>query len=156
MMHKFLAILLALAAISPAAAQVYKCVENGKTVFVDRPCHKDAAPLDVRPAAGAYDAAAAARIRQQTDSIKTEAAREDRARETNREITRAQSERDELKRQCDRRLADLNRDRDRANNNLAGAVYHRGVTSQINSVTEECHRGLLAHEQRIQMLEAGK
>ncbi|QDF95175.1 hypothetical protein CJ010_00715 [Azoarcus sp. DD4] len=56
----------ALAAALPAHAQVFKCQEGGKTVFSDRPCHAEAKPLDVKPAAGAYDPAAAAVLEQQT------------------------------------------------------------------------------------------
>lgn len=53
-----IAVLSALLALSPAQAQVYKCTEGGKTVFSDRPCSADDAPLQVRPAAGQFDPAA--------------------------------------------------------------------------------------------------
>lgn len=49
--------------ITPAQAQqVFKCSENGKTVFSDHPCGDSAQELDVRPSRGGYDPGAAARI----------------------------------------------------------------------------------------------
>lgn len=38
-----------------AQAEVYRCVENGKQVFSDVPCSKDAEKLKVSPAAGSGD-----------------------------------------------------------------------------------------------------
>lgn len=38
-----------------AQAEVYKCMENGKQVFSDMPCSKDAEKLKVSPAAGSGD-----------------------------------------------------------------------------------------------------
>ncbi|WP_416341098.1 DUF4124 domain-containing protein [Thiomonas arsenitoxydans] len=46
-----IALLLAAVASSPVAAQqIFKCTENGKTVFSDHPCGETARELDVRPA----------------------------------------------------------------------------------------------------------
>lgn len=38
----------------PAQAQVYKCQEDGKTVFSDTPC-RNAVPMNVKPASGEYN-----------------------------------------------------------------------------------------------------
>lgn len=63
--------LIFLAALSPltAAAQIYRCNVDGKTVFMDRPCAGDSTPHQVQPAAGAFDpeAGAAAQARAQRD-----------------------------------------------------------------------------------------
>jgi hypothetical protein len=53
-----IACVIALAMVAPAHAQVYKCKENGKSVFSDRPCSADDVPLSIRPATGGYDATA--------------------------------------------------------------------------------------------------
>lgn len=50
----------------PAHAQIYKCTVDGKTVFMDRPCHIDAQPENVRPAAGGYDPDAAIEVEART------------------------------------------------------------------------------------------
>ena len=57
-MHKLIAALLVALPIA-TQAQVYKCTEGGKTVFSDRPCAADDVPVQVRPATGAFDPAAA-------------------------------------------------------------------------------------------------
>lgn len=66
-----------LAASASASAQVYKCQQGGQTVITDRPCHADATPIDVKPAAGAYDPAeAAAASRRFVRQLQADAARQ--------------------------------------------------------------------------------
>lgn len=74
-----------------AHAQVYKCVENGRKVFSDIPCSNSAEKVDVRPAAGDYDAAAGARARSETAATLARFAAEDAARQAAREQAEAQS-----------------------------------------------------------------
>lgn len=83
-------IIAALAAIlsAPASAQqIFKCVENGKTVFSEWPCGDSAQELDVRPSRGGYDPGAAARIRSQTEGLNRRFDAEDRARQRASEAT---------------------------------------------------------------------
>lgn len=89
MRSALLAAAIAASLVSPAQAQVYKCTENGKTVFSDVPCSTGAKRVDVRPAAGGYDADAAARTRMQTERIKGQQALEDSRREAARRATAA-------------------------------------------------------------------
>lgn len=78
--------------VAPAQAQVYKCTENNKTVFSDVPCSTGAKRVDVRPAAGSYDAQAAARARIQTERIKQQQALEDSERAAARRSTEVRIE----------------------------------------------------------------
>lgn len=48
-------------------AQVYKCQENGKTVFSDQPCAADSKRVEVRPATGAFDPKARAEVYKRID-----------------------------------------------------------------------------------------
>lgn len=83
---------------APAQAQqIFKCNENGKTVFSDHPCGETARELDVRPARGGYDPGAAARIRSQTERLNSQFAAEDRVRDAAR---RAASDRIDAERQA--------------------------------------------------------
>ena len=43
-----LPLLLLLVLTTPARAEIYRCVKDGKTVLTDRPCHAEAEPLVVR------------------------------------------------------------------------------------------------------------
>lgn len=75
---------------SPAAAQqIFKCTENGKTVFSDNPCGDSARELDVRPARGGYDPGAAARIRSQTEQLNSRFDAEERTRDRARQAAAA-------------------------------------------------------------------
>lgn len=72
-MKKTAVILAAIAAIAlPAQAQVFKCQEGGKTVFSDRPCHANAAPLPVTPAVG-HDPSTRYRMEAERDRVRAEA-----------------------------------------------------------------------------------
>lgn len=53
-----------------ASAQVYRCVEDGKTIYSGHPCATGAAPITVTPAAGhgSQEDAARARMRAQRDA----------------------------------------------------------------------------------------
>ncbi len=88
MRYAFVAAAIAAFLASPAQAQqVFKCTENGKTVFSDHPCGDTAHELDVRPARGGYDPAAAERIRSQTNRLNNQFDAEDRERQRAHEAT---------------------------------------------------------------------
>ena len=53
------AIAFAVQPISAANAEIYKCDENGKTVFQGNPCKGAGAAIKVQPANGSIDASAA-------------------------------------------------------------------------------------------------
>jgi hypothetical protein len=76
---------------APAHAQVFKCTMNGQTVFMDRPCHADAQPEAVRPAAGHYDPQAGAEARERAER--------DRAALAQREAERAQQAAEQARQQ---------------------------------------------------------
>lgn len=66
-----------LAAAIPAQAQVYKCVEGGKTAYSQVPCSPDAKIINAQPATGAADPVSADRLRLETARINDEFHRRD-------------------------------------------------------------------------------
>lgn len=64
----------------PAQAQVFKCIEGGKTVFSDKPCGQSAQEIKVKPARGASEPD----FNQRMQSLDKDMAilREDRIRRT--------------------------------------------------------------------------
>lgn len=91
-----------------SAQTVYKCEQGGRVIYAQVPCAADADEVDVRPAAGAADDAAATRARIRT----LEAQREVRRIESQREWQRSQAamareraknrEEDERRARCER------------------------------------------------------
>lgn len=93
-MIRSLAIAVALAAIMPAEAQVYKCTVNGQTVYSGTRCAPGAEVIDTRPASGKPSAEDAfrARLRAQQDinRVQTERRMEKIQRDVAREMERSQ------------------------------------------------------------------
>ncbi|CAI07130.1 hypothetical protein ebD42 [Aromatoleum aromaticum EbN1] len=81
------------ASILPVQAQVYKCPEGGRVVFSDRPCHADAAPLDVKPASGDYNYLDDMQAQNRTLNKKIELMKIEGEREENRRAGMIESER---------------------------------------------------------------
>ena len=65
-------------------AQVFKCQEGGKTVFSDKPCHADSAPVNVKPASGEYNEGDGSRARSRALDEQVELMRIDAERAANR------------------------------------------------------------------------
>lgn len=78
-------ILASIAAITlPVQAQIFKCQEGGKTVFSDKPCHADSAPVNVKPASGEYNEGDGSRARSRALDEQAELMRIDNERAANR------------------------------------------------------------------------
>lgn len=119
---KVVALLAAALLAGSAQAQVFKCTENGKTVFSDAPCGDSAREIDVRPARGGYDPGAAARIRSQADVINQRFDAEQDARDRARQAASARidAERQAKIDKCNQ----IRRDRDDAKR-WAGEFRHK-------------------------------
>lgn len=86
-----------------AQAQVYKCVEGGKTVYSQEPCGHRATVIDSTPATGSYDARAHAQRRAQNARIMGLQAADEAERDAKRAATDRQrdAERSAQQRRCD-------------------------------------------------------
>lgn len=87
MKRVLLPLALVMAAIEPVQAQIFKCTENGKSVFSDRPCAPDAAAMDVKPAAGGYNRLDDLRARSRTAQNEAELLKIDMDRAARRQAT---------------------------------------------------------------------
>ena len=92
-----------------AQAQVFKCVEGGKTVYSQDPCSHRATVINSTPATGRYDAAAHAQREAQNARIMRQQAVDDIRLDADRKIAdrEREAERSAKKRRCD----DLRRDK---------------------------------------------
>ena len=119
-------------------AQVYKCKEGGKVVFSDVPCAQGGEELKVAPATGHWNAESAARAQQghSANHAKLQAADNAvRRRILDDDIYRHQTRIKKLTEEMNTRLAQLRDKKRYANNNLAGAVWERSISDEMNAVT---------------------
>ncbi|MFC4258633.1 DUF4124 domain-containing protein [Marinobacter lacisalsi] len=115
-------ILLTLAAITiplPGHAAVYQCQVNGSTVFSDRPCGDDAKELDHKAAPMIGGSMAT----EQGETFVEQ-------RQIERKIRRLEREKDQAEHDMDKALADWQRNKRRAANNLAGATWENSLAQE--------------------------
>lgn len=92
-MRRIVFIVIACALSAQARAdQVYKCTENGKTVYSSQQCSPGAKPIAAQPATGSYNAAAASEARMRTMQAQSELATAEAERESARQRQRAAAE----------------------------------------------------------------
>jgi hypothetical protein len=154
--------LAALCLASGVQAQVYKCKIDGKTVFSDQPCAADAKPMDVRPAAGRADSGASsfqpsaapinASSNPQALVERMERDRERRALEHQINDRRSQINAEQAA--MDRDLGALRQQKQRANNNLAGATWEKSISEEMNAVVARYDVRIRALQDEIKRMEA--
>ena len=140
----FMALMALLMVPSVADAQVYKCMEGGRTVFTDKPCAAGAKPISVQPASGraavagapettdrSYGAAAATAPQSYVDKADQAA----RRRVLQNQITRKEGELSGLEHDMNREMDRLRGQRRRAANNLAGATWETSLAQEMTAVT---------------------
>lgn len=117
---------------SGALAQVFKCEENGRQVFSDRPCpNAESEEIQVRYIK--HDEEEAAVIEERT------AAAQEQSREgiRQRQIDRQQSEIDRLERERDNKIEVLRRKKAYAMNNMAGATWEQSISAEMSAIAEQ-------------------
>lgn len=125
------ALLAALIAPAVAQAEIYKCTQGGKTIFSDRPCAADAAPMQIRLQAGEADPVRAAEAVEEVRNADIRA-RKIAARNN---ITRLENDLDATLRAMDAEMGRLRARQRTANNNLAGATYLNSISSEMQAVS---------------------
>lgn len=150
---KKIACIAMLCVVSPTHADVYKCTINGKTSFSDQPCAGQSQKLDVKPASGRSDTDSEQAL--SASKAYTEKVNKDvQKRQLSDSIYQAQLKVDRLTRERDAKLAELNRQKNQANNNLAGAVYMQSITNEMIAVTSAYEAKLKAANQELADLQA--
>jgi chromosome segregation ATPase len=105
-----------------AHAEIYKCNSGGKLVFSDRPCGDNAEQIEmpnVPQVGGALSNPSADGFLQHREAKHIES-----------KITQLERKKEELRRAMDRDMAEWERKRARANNNLAGATWESSLAKE--------------------------
>ncbi len=128
----------------PAAAGMYKCVEDGKTVFQDRPCAGSGSAITVTPANSTVAPENASgkvqpeprSVTKLRDNVRTLES-ERKQRELAYAIRDAEREVDAYQAQMDRELAALQQKKILAANNLAGATWEQSISTEMQAVSDK-------------------
>ena len=129
--------------VQPLQAAVYKCVVDGEVTFAGKPCAADAVPIDVRVSRPSESEAVAAQRRLQS------------ARERNdlqgveRRITDLERDIDKYQRAMDGEVEAINRKKNRANNNLAGAAWRQSLSTEMQAVVDKYQGRIDSAEREI-------
>lgn len=141
------ALLLAL----PAAAQVNKCVIDGKTVYQAAPCPQGAkaATLKYRHDIAEDDAKAA-----REDFLAREKARQtaDRRLSIEREMSALERQIERYQKDMDAELAALRNAKGAAANNLAGATWEQSLSTEMQAVTTKYQTKIKIAQDKIATL----
>jgi hypothetical protein len=119
-------------------AEVFKCTEDGKTVFQDKPCRGSGTAIIVKPASGSApgdnDGASPGtppevRLKEHVRSMELER----KQREIEYAIRDNENDIQGYQSQMERELAGLQRKKSLANNNLAGATWEQAVSEKYRT-----------------------
>jgi arylsulfatase A-like enzyme len=114
-------IILSIALIAPAVTQaaVYQCKVNGQTVFSDQPCGDDAKKIEVR----APKSQGSLMVSDGAQDFMQQREVDRRLNGIAREIRELEKQKEASRRNMNAAMRRFESDRNRANNNLAGAVW---------------------------------
>lgn len=130
---------------SATQAQVYKCIVDGVTKFSQKPCDDDAEPYEVKHSQPLVNQVEQARTGQpnlynaQSTGNRTEL--EERRisilkRNLNIELVRLDARKSRLTEQRNSDLARVRAQKNRAANNLAGAVWEDSLSSEMSAINQ--------------------
>lgn len=117
-----------------AAAQVYKCTVNGRTVYADSRCSPQAGVVKIMPGPAApTESEIKAKTVLAENATKANVIL--KRRTVDAEIARIQSSLDAVNYQKEQSLAHLRAKKQLANNNLAGATWEQSISTEMQAVT---------------------
>lgn len=125
-------LLLALTAPALSYGAVYQCKVNGQTVFSDQPCGNNAKEIEIRSApkvGGSMGGDSASEFLEYRDKKR-------QVQLIDREIGQLKDRRQRVKGYMDDALIQYQRDKARANNNLAGAVWESSLAEEAQVLRE--------------------
>lgn len=141
-------------ACAAASADVYKCKKDGKTVFSDQPCSQGAEKINVKPATGHADAVSEADAVAASKAFVEKTNTSTKRNALDADIERAQNRITSLQESRDRELAALREKKQRANNNLAGAVWEQSISNEMIAVNETYSSKISSAERTLADLKA--
>ncbi|MEQ6884974.1 DUF4124 domain-containing protein [Salicola sp. Rm-C-2C1-2] len=132
----------------PAPAEIYRCDQDGETVFSDSPCGSDAEKLEDVSApkpGGDMGSGINEELQQQRSA--------ERALESiNRKIDDAREKRQSLKAEREAELDKVRARKRRANNNLAGATLENSLAQEERNIQERYQSRLDAINEKLDRL----
>lgn len=147
------ATLITLLLTSPGAWAVYKCkAPDGRTVYQERPCADgQGTTVDTRPAAGYGASTAASAAAPQASTAAAASQSQTRRKEgvfgpkwqrmtylEQRGVPEVRSALYHLTQNCERKMRELEAQKARANNNLAGATWEQSISAQMQAEATMC------------------
>lgn len=135
----------------PAAAQVNKCVVDGKVVYQAAPCKTGTQKAVIMPRHDiAEDDAKMAREK----FLEADGARKQRDKKASVDDQIAWNERQiaEYQKAMDAELAALKASKTQAANNLAGATYEQSISTEMQAVTAKYQTKIQAAQEKIKSL----
>lgn len=131
--------------ISPlAVAEVYKCTEDGKTIYSQDPCSEESEIVDLSNVGSVVGVSHAGTVSIESSGVTKPAPigdhRQDvssylKAQELRREITKLEYKRNQVFKERDLSLKQLKQRKNYANNNLAGASWEQSLSQEMQAVT---------------------
>lgn len=107
-------------------AAVYQCEVNGQTVFSDQPCGDNSREIEIRSSKIGSG-----------DSMTSEAGNLFvQERELERDIRNLENKKQRLRKAMDRALVRWQQQKERANNNLAGATWEQSLAQEADVLRE--------------------
>lgn len=116
----------------PAFAQIYKCKKDDTTVFSDKPCEQNAQKIEIKQPA-AIDSFEQGR--KDSEELKKKADFLTRKRLISDEISRKESNVESLTKEMNNKLDELRQKKLLASNNLAGAMWEKSLSEEMNAVS---------------------
>ena len=113
----------------PALGSIYRCVIDGELIFSQQPCEEGAERIGDAGSSSENDARVEPAFDTGPDNYVARVRLE-------RRISRHQRNISALQRERDRELASVRQRMQRANNNLAGATYIQGLSTEMQAVTD--------------------
>jgi predicted RNase H-like nuclease (RuvC/YqgF family) len=140
-----------------ASAEVFKCIEDGKTVFQDKPCRGAGMAIAIKPASGSaqtandsapYEERPETRLKEHVRSMELERKR----REIEYAIRANESEIQGYQSQMERELTSLQNKKGGAKNNLAGAKWEQSISMEMQTVSAKYRTKIQVSQDRIAQL----
>lgn len=152
---RYFLMLCSLLACLPAAAQVSKCLIDGKLVYQAAPCKPGAAQSVLVPRADVSEDTAKANREKflANDAVRKTNNRRDRI---DAEVGALERDIAGYQKSMDTDLADLQARKARANNNLAGATWEQSISTEMQAVTAKYQTKIKTAQDRIGSLRQEK
>lgn len=135
----------------PAHA-VFKCTVGGKTTYSDAPCGDGGREIDTTPAAGRGGRGSSAESLEALKSTSASFERDRIRRDLGFQIRDAERQIDILQSRMDKEISALQRKKQSASNNLAGATWEESISSEMQAIAARYKASMDVEQAKIDHL----